>query len=94
MPKRKELDEAARVRYGMCYCGLCHQLNIKFGRTGNAVLTYDMTFLAMLLGSIYDLPETDGSDRCMRHPVKPHPYAVTEATNYAADMNLFLSYYQ
>ena len=94
MPKRKDMGGHDRERYAKCYCGLCHQLDIKFSRVGTATLTYDMTFLSMLLGSIYNLPETDGSDCCIRHPIKPHPYAITDATNYAADLNLILAYYQ
>jgi hypothetical protein len=53
-----------------------------------------MTFLAMLMSSLYELEETRGSRYCVRHPVKRRPYAFTPATAYAADMNAILSYYQ
>jgi hypothetical protein len=53
-----------------------------------------MTFLAMLLSSLYEMEETQGSRRCLFHPVKPHPYVVTPATAYASDMNILLAYYQ
>ena len=94
MADMKMLDEASKERYGMCYCGLCYQLDIQFGSAGCASLTYDMTFLSMILGSLYDLPETGGSRRCVPHPIKPHPYSITDATAYAADMNMILAYYQ
>lgn len=94
MADRKTLDKAARERYGMSYCGLCHQLGVQFGSTGSASLTYDMTFLSILLGAVYDLPENHGAQRCAPQPIVKHNYATTAATTYAADMNLFLAYYQ
>ena len=44
--------------YSKYYCGLCHQLAIRYGSIGQATLTYDMTFLAVLLSSLYELEET------------------------------------
>lgn len=53
-----------------------------------------MTFVAMLLSSLYDLEETSGWQRCIQHPFGKHSYVVTPATEYAADMNIVLVYYQ
>ena len=37
------------------YCGLCHSLRDNYGLRGQVTLTYDMTFLVLLLSSVYDL---------------------------------------
>jgi hypothetical protein len=83
-----------KKRYKAHYCGLCHQLSARHGSIGRAGLSCDMTFLSILLGSVYDLAEREGTVHCAANPVKWRPYTQTEATEYAADMNTILSYYQ
>jgi hypothetical protein len=90
----KTLEAEGKQRYRQYYCGLCRQLESQYGRLGRATLTYDMTFLAILLSSLYEPEETQGSLRCLHHPLKRRPYVETAATAYAADMNIILSYYQ
>ena len=94
MIQRKTLSKESNVRYGESYCGLCHTLLEDYGAVGQRTLTYDMTFLSILLGGIYNLPEEKGKEKCTVHPFKTHKYIVNEAAGYAADMNIFLTYYQ
>ena len=78
--------------YQSYYCGLCRSLKERYGSLGQLTLSYDMTFLAMLLTGLYE-PETRcGTGRCIVHPLKKHCYRKNEFTDYAADMNLLLSY--
>ena len=56
-------------------------------------LTYDMTFLILLLSSLYEPEEHMGSSRCLPHPVHPRPWSESAITDYAADMNVALAYY-
>ncbi len=79
--------------YRECYCGLCHVLGKKYGRAGMMSLSYDMTFLALLLSDISSDEKTIAAERCAVHPVKKHRYFTTEAMNYSADMQILLSYY-
>lgn len=90
----RAFSKEERARYEACYCGLCHALDEQFGSIGCASLTYDMTFLSILLGSLYNLLERNGERRCAHHPFKPRPYVESAATAYAADMNVLLAYYQ
>lgn len=90
----KALSPEEKARYSAWYCGLCGQLDQSFGSAGYTGLTYDMTFLAILLSSLYGLAGRPGARRCVSRPFAAHPTATTEATAYAADMNLFLAYYQ
>jgi hypothetical protein len=76
------------------YCGLCHSLRQRHGITGQLTLTYDMTFLALLLSALYEPEVTDEMHRCIVHPAKKHRMIYTEYTDYVADMNILLSYYK
>lgn len=90
----KALSKEERQQYNKHYCGLCHQLNEKYGNAGRSTLTYDMTFLTILLSSLYEMDESQDSQRCIAHPIRRQTYVETEITSYAADMNIVLSYYQ
>lgn len=94
MTNAKSLPEPRQARFRAFYCGLCRRLRQKYGLTGSAVLSYDMTFLAVLLNALYEPGERAGQERCVPHPVKPHDYIDTEALDYAADMNAALAYHK
>lgn len=89
-----DLDEAEKQRYRAAYCGLCHALKERFGQASRLSLTYDMTFLALLLSSLYEPREKMGEERCIAHPAKPHSYLTTPFTDYAADLSVALAYHK
>ena len=89
-----DLNEAERQRYRAAYCGLCHALGQHYGQASRFALTYDLAFLVLLLGSLYEPPEETGLKRCAPHPVKPHPYLHTRYTDYAADLSVALAYHK
>ena len=80
-------------RYRGAYCGLCRTLHRRFGSLGRLTLTYDMTFLVLLLGSMYEPEEQRGSGRCLPHPVHARGWWASRFTDYAADMNAALAYF-
>lgn len=80
-------------RYKDCYCGLCRALRRRYGRFAGNLLSYDMTFLTMLLSSLYEPEEQRGQLRCTAHPIKKRQWWETSFTGYCADMNLILAYY-
>ena len=45
------LEPEELQRYRAVYCGLCRALNDKYGLAGRMALSYDMTFLILLLFS-------------------------------------------
>lgn len=79
--------------YKEFYCGLCHVLNEHYGKTGTSTLSYDMTFLSILLSDLEDSPKEHGTERCTVHPLKAHSYVTTPIMEYTADMQMLLSYY-
>ncbi len=86
------LTEEQQARYRACYCGLCRALKIRHGEISRLTLNYDLTFLVLLLGSLYEPEESAGELRCIAHPKKPHAFFSSAATDYAADMNVMLAY--
>ena len=89
-----DLDEAEKQRYQALYCGLCHALGERYDLPSKLGLTYDMVFLVMLLGSLYEPAEESGQRRCAVHPVKPHAYVRSACTDYAADISVALAYHK
>lgn len=76
------------------YCGLCNSLRRRYGVVGQLTLTYDMTFLSLLLSSLYEPEVKDEMHRCIVHPAQKHRMISTKYTDYVADMNILLSYYK
>lgn len=91
---RALLTEEELAVYRRAYCGLCKTLGDRFGRLGRLTLTYDMTFLVLLLDALYEPALTQGTERCLTHPVRTHGYTVSRYTEYAADLNILLAYYK
>lgn len=80
--------------YQSYYCGLCQNLKQHYGRIGQLTLSYDMTFLIVLLSGLYEQQEECSRVSCIAHPLQKHNTIINEYTSYAADMNLILSYYK
>ncbi|MBQ8279626.1 MAG: hypothetical protein IJZ23_07275 [Roseburia sp.] len=87
------LSEENRKAYQAYYCGLCRQLKSDCGRKGQMLLSYDLTFLVVLLTGLYELENKETEFICPLHPTKKKTAYINEATEYAADMNLVLAYH-
>ena len=76
------------------YCGLCKYLKENHGEISRLTLNYDVTFLIVLLTAIYK-PKTDVFEEvCIVSPFKKKKKLMNEITEYAASMNILLSYYK
>lgn len=80
--------------YHSYYCGLCRELKEKYGIPGQLSLSYDMTFLLMLLSSLYEPDTVQGVCKCVAHPFEKHSYCKNIMTEYIADMNVLLTCYK
>lgn len=89
----KELCPQDKARYNAVYCGVCRRIRAQAGQTARMCLSYDMTFLALLLMSLYEPEETCGPNACALHPIQKRPWVDSDEVRYAADMNVALSYY-
>ena len=87
--KFREFDE-----YRAHYCGLCRELRERYGIPGQISLTYDLTFVILLLEGLYEPKLLKGKTRCSVHPLVKQPVCKSRITEYAADMNVLLAYYK
>ena len=88
-----QMSEEDRKIYQDCYCGLCNRLHFLHGNIGRNTLSYDLTFVNLLLTAVHSPEIHSGQERCLIHPFKQHDYTYSDITDYCADMNVLLSYY-
>lgn len=94
MINKPELKVKDFDTYQAFYCGVCESLKRRHGLSSGLLLTYDMTFLAVLLSGLYEEERSrEGYHRCPVHPVQKKRIVHTEFVDYAADMDLLLSYH-
>lgn len=80
--------------YHSYYCGLCRSLKERYGLKGQISLSYDITFLVMLLTSLYEPEISKQQARCIAHPFGKQLTRKNEFTDYGADMNVLFAYYK
>ncbi len=80
--------------YRSYYCGLCHALGKHYGVAGRFSVSYDVTFLAILLTGLYEPEEERRNSRCIAHPLQTSEYVQSSVVDYAAHMNVLLTYYK
>lgn len=79
--------------YHSCYCGLCRTLKKRHGLVAPLTLSYDMTFLVILLSALYEEPFKESKSRCIVHPTRRHKTRRNQWSDYAADMTILLAYH-
>ena len=88
------MTDEERSTYQAYYCGLCRELKRQAGAGAQICLNYDITFLAILLSGLYEPDEVTEPFRCRLHPTKKRFFHESEVMQYAASMNIVLSYYK
>jgi len=90
--RREELKVREFDTYRSFYCGVCRDLKKSCGEFSRLTLTYDMTFLALLLTSLYDEKSRKELRACVFHPGQKLLDIRNRYTKYAADMSLIMVY--
>lgn len=90
---KMELKFKEYYSYKGYYCGLCKSLKTKYGNISRLTLNYDMTFLILLLTSLYEPDNKIYNERCLVHPKEKQLIIQNDITDYAASLNVVLSYY-
>lgn len=88
------LNEEQICRYRAHYCGLCRTIGQQFGNINRITLNYDLSFLSILLSSLYEPDQENGVSICPIHPFQKNNWISTSAAEYAAAMNIALSHYK
>lgn len=94
LPCHDELKVRELREYRAYYCGLCRCLKDSYGFTGQISLNYDMAFLGMLLTALYEPDVLVQDIRCIAHPAHRQMVKRSVYLEYAADMNILLSYFK
>jgi len=90
---KSELSEENQKIYQAYYCGLCQRLREHCGKRGQILLSYDMTFLELLLTGLYEPEEKERAFVCAIHPTKKQTALENEVSDYCAAVNLMLAYH-
>lgn len=90
---KEELKIREYKEYHSYYCGLCRALKRRCGSGARLTLTYDMTFLVLLLTGLYEPQSKHYEGCCVIHFGQKESICENEYTDYAADMNILLAYY-
>lgn len=92
---RAKLSDEERARYQSVSCGLCRRLKEKYGNRERLSLNCDMTFLALVLSSLYE-PEDEIVRKftCGLHPFQRREELLSPYVEYAADMTVLYSCYK
>lgn len=94
LPNLESLAQDERARYLSVYCGVCHSIKQRYGQLPRLTVSFDLTFMALVLTSLYEPEEHMGEKRCPAHPTKPQKFARSEFTDYAADLSVVLGYFK
>lgn len=77
------------------YCSLCFRLGKDFNQAVRLSLSYDFTFLAILLDSLSDKKLELTNQRCLKHIGKQKQIAVNnEFIKYSSQMSAVLNFYK
>ena len=77
------------------YCGVCRTLKKQYHFPAHYFLSYDVTFLAILLTSVQEDEPTGSPIRCMANPLIKRPATIeNEALLYAAAVNVLLGWFK
>ena len=83
------------VLYGATYCGLCKSIGKLCGQTARIGLTYDVTFLSVLLHNLSDTDVKIERQRCVAHRIRKRNVALPDKISEAmAALNVILCYYK
>ena len=81
--------------YKAMYCGLCKGIARSCGQAARIGLTYDVTFLSVLLHNITGTDVRVEKQNCFEHRIKKRPIAaVDELTEELGALNTVLVYYK
>lgn len=80
--------------YKSVYCGLCKAIGRRAGQIPRGAVTYDMTFLSLLLMALSVEDPWLDHESCILNPFKKKPVIKSHPIlDYTADMSSLLAYY-
>lgn len=80
--------------YKSMYCGICKYIKRNYGEIPRLSLNYDITFLQLVLTSIYNPKGRVFYERCIVNPFKEKKHSQNSISGYSCAMNIILAYYK
>ena len=95
-PQKSELLVREYEQYKGVYCSLCKQLGKSYGILSRFTLSYDCTFLAMLMMARSERPCKMAQGRCTFNPTKKCPFCEGEYPElvFASALSVIMTYYK
>ena len=85
------LSDEEKKRIKQVYCGLCRTLGRRYGQLSRYLLSYDMTFAALLLSGLNEPEEETQSAHCPSHIFRKYTCVSSDIIDYAADMSVVIA---
>ena len=83
------------VLYKALYCGLCKSIGKTCGQKGRFLLSYDLTFLSLLIHNVCDKDIKIKKEHCIIHAITKRPIAKVDDLSLAIGaLNVILAYYK
>lgn len=77
------------------YCGLCKAIKKDYGFAARMGLSYDLTFLSLLLSSVFNTEDKVKAEVCVANPLRKKPVILSDKhLEYSACTNVILTYFK
>ncbi|NLK02072.1 MAG: hypothetical protein GX314_03270 [Clostridiaceae bacterium] len=92
-PDKPELLMREFARFRACYCGICKTISERHGQIPRLAVSYDLTFLALLLLALSADDAVVAPETCILNPFKKKPILRDHiALSFSADMAVLLTW--
>lgn len=78
--------------YNGYYCGLCKTVGSRHGQVLRPGLSYDMSFLALMLAALTGPDSRISAEHCAAHHIRKKPVVRNSAVDYASDIMMLLGW--
>ncbi len=90
---KNTLSEQGYETFKSYYCGLCKAIGKRCSQSARMGLSYDITFLAIVLSSVNAENAEVKDKKCLLHPTRKNMCVQNDrAIDYSADVGVMLSY--
>lgn len=76
---KAEMKFREHERYRSVYCGLCKAISEDYGQLPRLAVSYDLTFLLLLVEALQEKTPQLAPETCVLHPLKKHLIAQPDA---------------
>lgn len=93
VPCKNQLGQEGFEAFGAYYCGLCKSMGRQCSQASRLGLSYDVSFLAMLLSAVTGDEHVEKEERCAAHPFKKRMCVKQDrSVDYGACVGVMLMY--